>query len=83
MKTRSWFAFAALLCASPAAAAPELPAHHAPRILAAAREHGVDHGLLAAVCARESSFVDYAWRAEPALRRVWWRGSPGGGADWG
>ncbi|MBI4348220.1 MAG: transglycosylase SLT domain-containing protein [Elusimicrobia bacterium] len=63
-------------------AAPALPPEHAPHVLAAASEQGLDPGLLAAVCARESMFVDGAWRSEPGLRRVLWRDAPGGPERW-
>ncbi|MBI4424058.1 MAG: lytic transglycosylase domain-containing protein [Elusimicrobia bacterium] len=57
--------------------APALPPDHLAAILQAATAAGIEPALLAAVAARESGFVDRAYRAEPHLRPVAWASEPG------
>ncbi|MBI4422629.1 MAG: transglycosylase SLT domain-containing protein, partial [Elusimicrobia bacterium] len=65
----------------PAGNAPALPADHIPYIVQASQAAGIDPALLAAVTARESSFGERAYRAEPQLNPVSWREAPGKPAE--
>ncbi|HAH07939.1 MAG TPA: hypothetical protein DCM05_15685 [Elusimicrobia bacterium] len=64
----------------PAGKAPALPSAHLKYILQASQATGVDPALIAATAARESNFRFGAYRAEPHLKQVTWRESPGSSA---
>lgn len=50
---------------------PPVPPEIAPHIVAVATRNAIPVPLLAAVCAKESSFNPWAWNPEPAYRYLW------------
>lgn len=54
-----------------AALAPPVPGTIASHIVAVATRHAIPISLLAAICAKESSFNPWAWNPEPAYRYLW------------
>lgn len=53
------------------AALPAVPPDIASHIIAVANRHAIPVHLVAAVCAKESSFIPQAWRPEPVYRYLW------------
>lgn len=53
------------------ASLPPVPPDMGPHIVAAANRHAIPVNLLAAICAKESSFNPWAWNPEPAYRYLW------------
>ena len=53
------------------AALPAVPPAIAAHIIAVANRHAIPVHLVAAICAKESSFIPGAWRPEPVYRYLW------------
>lgn len=53
------------------ASLPTVPPAIAPHIVAVANRHALPVHLIAAICAKESSFHPGAWRPEPVYRFLW------------
>jgi len=53
------------------AALPHVPPDIASHIVAVANRHALPVHLVAAICAKESSFIPQAWRPEPIYRYLW------------
>lgn len=49
----------------------EVPRDIAPHIIAVANRHAIPQHLLAAICAKESSFEPWAWNPEPPYKYLW------------
>ena len=50
---------------------PRVPPAFAGHIVAAANRHAIPVHLVAAICAKESSFISHAWNPEPKYRYLW------------
>lgn len=53
------------------ASLPVVPPDIAAHIIAVANRHAIPVHLVAAICAKESSFIPGAWRPEPVYRYLW------------